>query len=133
MAAAKRLNRDRLVRIANLFSSPVVGERAAAASAFLRALHAVGSTPEDFFLGFDDTASEPKPTHKPKQKADKGQGGFFDHRQDAAKLLARAADVLTPFEKSFLHGVVTYRELSDKQRIVFEQIRTKAADRGRGL
>lgn len=126
--AGRQLDRQRLARIANLFSSPVVGERAAAASAFLRALHAVGSTPEDLLLGEAGPAS--KPAGKTKAKAK--QGGV-DHRQDAEALLARAADVLSPFEKSFLRGVTAYAQLSDKQRTILGQIATKAADRGCGL
>ena len=136
--AGKRLNRARLVRIANLFSSPVAGERAAAASAFLRALEAGGMSPEDLLLGEAGPASKParKAKAKPQGAADHtGEAtpkGGADHKHYAEALLARASDVLSPFEKSFLRGVVGYTYLSEKQKLVLDQIATKAAEFGRG-
>ena len=134
----RRLNRQRLVAIANLFSSPHDGERAAAAAAFLRALEAAGSSPEDLLLGEAGPASKParKAKAKPQGAADHASEAAHtdaaDHKPYAEALLARAGDVLSPFEKSFLRGVVGYTYLSEKQKLVLDQIATKAAEFGRG-
>lgn len=133
----RRLNRQRLVAIANLFSSPHDGERAATAAAFLRALEAAGSSPEDLLLGEAGPAPEPvKPKAKPQGAADHASEAAHtdaaDHKHYAEALLARASDVLSPFEKSFLRGVVGYTYLSEKQKLVLDQIATKAAEFRRG-
>ncbi len=134
--AGKRLNRERLVRIANLFSSPVAGERAAAASAFLRALEAGGMSPEDLLLGEAGPASKPEPKAKARAKPEakaQAQQGAPDHIITASSLLERAASILTPFEQSFLRGVADYSHISEKQERVFRQIVDKVRANGFSL
>lgn len=53
-------------------------------------------------------------------------GHQIPHHAVAAELL-KSADMLTPFERKFLRGIMAFQKLTDKQEITLETIRAKIA------
>lgn len=50
----------------------------------------------------------------------------IQHHADALELL-KSANMLTSFERKFLHGIMAFQKLTDKQEITLETIRAKVA------
>jgi hypothetical protein len=117
----RRLDARRLALVTDRFTSPHNGERLAALEAAGRILAAGGATWRSLIDGQgDDHASTSRV-----DDVDDGEPVAAPHI-DTVKALARAgAEILTPWERDFLTGLLTFRTLSEKQRRTLAEIRAK--------
>lgn len=118
----RRLDARRLGLVLDRLESPHDGEKLAAIAAAGRILRAGGSTWRDLLtgLGGDDHASTSRV-----DDVDEGEPVAAPHT-DTVKALARAgAEILTPWERDFLRGLLTFRTLSEKQRRTLAEVRAK--------
>lgn len=132
----ERLDRRRLALVTDRFRSPYDGERLAALEAAYRLLESSGTTWRDII----EAPAEPtKPTKRKAPKGRRGEGATHssdhakagqagaDHAKLARSLLDRHADLLTPWEVSFLNGIMDYDRLSPKQDRHLSNILNKCA------
>lgn len=119
----RRLDARRLGLVLDRLESPHDGEKLAAIAAAGRILRAGGSTWRDLLAGLDGN------DHASTSRVDGGIGDdepVAAPHTDTVKALARAgAEILTPWERDFLHGLLTFRTLSEKQRRTLAEIRAK--------
>lgn len=118
--SGRRLDARRLALVTDRFTSPHDGERLAALEAAGRILAAGGATWRSLIdVQGDDHASTSR------DGVDEGEPVAAPHT-DTVKALARAgAEILTPWERQFLTGLLTFRTLSKKQRRTLAAIQVK--------
>ena len=110
-----RLDRRRLALVAARFQSPYDGERLAALEAAGRLLNAGGATWGDLIDG-------PSQAHS---NDTMGEGRAASHHQIAETLAREAGDTITPWERRFLDGCLSFDRLSDKQQRTLAEIQRK--------
>jgi hypothetical protein len=109
---------ERLVRIAGMLGSDFEGERANAAAAATRLLQQHGMTWRDLIEC--GCPASPRPASP--------QWGRGDHRERAARLLARAR-TLDRWEREFLQSIAKWTApLSPKQAAVLERIERERSE-----
>ncbi len=117
MTAVARIDVERLAKICSLFSSDVMGERAAAAHKANQIVTAAG-------LSWQEVFQPVSPTYRPTDPRPRAM--------TPGEVLARHGDRLTDWETRFLVSLMRWRKgWTPKQRARFEEIRERFVESGR--
>lgn len=112
----RQLDRRRLALVAARFQSPYDGERLAALEAFGRLLDAGGASWSDLLAPLNAAGEG---------EVAQAKGRDRSPQELAADLAREAGDALMEWERRFLDGCTTFRQLSPKQLDTLAEIRRK--------